>query len=321
MTKEKWIGHLAVLATAILFGLNIPIAKSLMPEWLSPLAASGIRMLFAAIAFWITSLFLPTEPVSKKDLLTLFAASFFGIFMNQTTYIIGLSQTSPIDSSIIATSTPILVMIISFFALREPISMKKTLGVLLGLGGATYLIYYSQSHPTETISTLKGNIYCFIGSILYSVYLVVTRTVSQRYSPVTLMKWMFLFAAIFILPITYKEISYSAEILSHAPAEVYFKLAYVLFGATYLTYILIPVGLKRIRPTTVGMYNYVQPLVASFVAIGIGQDHFSMDKLLVGIVIFYGVYLVTMSKSRADLEQQTGCPATEKIAVGNPLIK
>ncbi|MGL4331474.1 MAG: DMT family transporter [Bacteroidales bacterium] len=317
MTKEKWIGHLAVLVTAILFGLNIPIAKSLMPEWFSPLAASALRMLFAAVAFWITSLFLPAEPVSKKDLLTLFAASFFGIFLNQTTYIIGLSQTSPIDSSIIATSTPILVMIISFFVLKEPISLKKTLGVLLGLGGAIYLIYYSQSHPTETTSSLKGNIYCFIGSILYSVYLVATRNISQRYSPVTLMKWMFLFAAIFILPFTYNEIISAKALTETAPPEVYLKLSYVLAGATFITYILIPVGLKRIRPTTVGMYNYVQPLVASFVAIGMGQDHFSMDKLLVGIVIFYGVYLVTMSKSRADLEKEAGDEAIEKVSVRN----
>lgn len=317
MTKEKWIGHLAVLVTAILFGLNIPIAKSLMPEWFSPLAASALRMLFAAVAFWITSLFLPAEPVSKKDLLTLFAASFFGIFLNQTTYIIGLSQTSPIDSSIIATSTPILVMIISFFVLKEPISLKKTLGVLLGLGGAIYLIYYSQSHPTETTSSLKGNIYCFIGSILYSVYLVATRNISQKYSPVTLMKWMFLFAAIFILPFSYNDIISAKALTETAPPEVYLKLSYVLAGATFITYILIPVGLKRIRPTTVGMYNYVQPLVASFVAIGIGQDHFSMDKLLVGIVIFYGVYLVTMSKSRADLEKEARYDTTEKVSVRN----
>lgn len=317
MTKEKWIGHLAVLATAILFGLNIPIAKSLMPEWFSPLAASALRMLFAAVAFWITSLFFPAEPVSKKDLLTLFAASFFGIFLNQTTYIIGLSQTSPIDSSIIATSTPILVMIISFFVLREPISLKKTLGVLLGLGGAIYLIYYSQSHPTETTSSLKGNIYCFIGSILYSIYLVATRNISQRYSPVTLMKWMFLFAAIFILPFSYNDIISAKAITETAPPEVYLKLTYVLAGATFLTYILIPTGLKRIRPTTVGMYNYVQPLVASFVAIGIGQDHFSMDKLLVGIVIFYGVYLVTVSKSRADLEKEAQLSAPEKVSIRN----
>lgn len=317
MTKEKWIGHLAVLVTAILFGLNIPIAKSLMPEWFSPLAASALRMLFAAAAFWITSLFLPSEPVSRKDLLTLFAASFFGIFLNQTTYIIGLSQTSPIDSSIIATSTPILVMIISFFVLREPISYKKTLGVLLGLGGAIYLIYYSQSHPTETTSTLKGNIYCFIGSILYSIYLVVTRNISQRYSPVTLMKWMFLFAAIFILPFSYNDILTSRAFQEVAPASVYLKLSYVLLAATFLTYILIPVGLKRIRPTTVGMYNYVQPLVASFVAIGIGQDHFSMDKLLVGIIIFYGVYLVTISKSRADMEKDAQYKTTEKVSVRN----
>lgn len=142
-----------------------------------------------------------------------------------------------------------------------------------------------------------------------------TRTVSQRYSPVTLMKWMFLFAAIFTLPFSYSEIIKSKAITEAAPADVYLRLGYVLFCATYLTYILIPMGLKRIRPTTVGMYNYVQPLVASFVAISIGQEHFSMDKLLVGIVIFYGVYLVTVSKSRADIEKETIHKAKTKVTI------
>lgn len=305
MTREKWIGHIAVFFTALIFGLNIPIAKSLMPEWLSPLATSSLRMCFAACAFWIASLFIPAERVSKKDLLLLFASSFFGIFLNQTSYIIGLSQTSPIDSSIIATSTPLLVMIIAFFALKEPITIKKSIGVFLGLTSSLYLIYYSQTHPEDApSSSLKGNLFCFLGSILYATYLVMTRNVSGRYSPVTLMKWMFLFAAICILPFTYKDLQ-SARIWTEiAPVDVYLRVLFVLFCATFMTYLLIPIGLKRIRPTTVGMYNYLQPLVATFVGIMVGQDHFSWDKLFTGLVIFYGVYLVTSSKSRADIEAE-----------------
>lgn len=305
MTREKWIGHIAVFFTALIFGLNIPIAKSLMPEWISPLATSALRMCFAACAFWIASLFIPNERVSKKDLLLLFASSFFGIFLNQTSYIIGLSQTSPIDSSIIATSTPLLVMIIAFFALKEPISLKKAIGVFLGLSSSLYLIYYSQSHPEDApSSSLKGNMFCFAGSILYATYLVMTRNISGRYSPVTLMKWMFLFAAVCIIPFTYKDLLAARIWTATAPADVYLRVFFVLFCATFLTYLLIPIGLKRIRPTTVGMYNYLQPLVATFVGVSLGQDHFSWDKLLTAIVIFYGVYLVTSSKSRADLEAE-----------------
>ncbi|MGL4993064.1 MAG: DMT family transporter [Bacteroidales bacterium] len=305
MNREKWIGHLAIFATAILFGLNIPIAKSLMPDYFAPTTVTSLRMVFAAVAFWITSLFLPKEKVSNKDLFFLFRASLFGVFLNQSSFIIGLSTTSPIDASIIGTTAPLIVMIIAAIFLKEPITIKKASGVAIGLGAAIYIVLTQQQPNGEEISSsLVGNLLCLVGSALYAIYLVMTKNISSRYSSVTIMKWMFLFASTLILPFTWNDIITSPAFLNRAPIEEYLSLGYVLFCATYLTYMLIPVGLKRIRPTTVGMYNYLQPLVASMVAIMIGQDRFTWDKPLAGAVIFIGVYLVTMSKSKDDLARE-----------------
>lgn len=305
MSREKWIGHLVILVTAILFGLNIPIAKSLMPDYFAPMAVTALRMSFAAAAFWATSLFLPQEKVTRKDLFLLFRASFFGIFLNQSSFIMGLSTTSPVDASIIGTTSPLLVMVIAAIFLKEPITLKKAGGVLLGLGGALFLIYSQlNANGGASSSSLLGNLLCLAGSSLYAVYLVMTRNISSRYSSVTLMKWMFLFAALLILPFSWGDIVTSPAFVERAPTEQYLRLFYVLFCATYLTYMLLPMGLKRIRATTVGMYNYLQPFIASMVAIMAGQDHLTWEKPLAGVVIFAGVYLVTISKSREDVVRE-----------------
>lgn len=299
---EKTKGHLAMLIASIIFALNIPITKSLIPEWVSPPAMTSMRILFAACMFWLVSLFSKKEKVARKDFPVIFFGSFFGMAFNQMTFIIGLSHTSPIDSSIIATLSPVMVMLISAAVLGEPITAKKALGVIIGASGAI-LIIVTQTHTGPRSSSWFGNILCLISSASYAIYLVMTKRVTQRYKPVTLLKWMFLFAMLMTLPFTYGDIL-AAKVFTGFQASPVIRISYVLFFATFISYFLIPVALKRIRPTTVGSYNYLQPLVASLAAIAVGQDYLTWEKPAAAILIFSGVYLVTISKSRADLEQE-----------------
>lgn len=308
---EKTKGHLAMLVASIIFSLNIPITKSLIPEWVSPPGMTAMRILFAASMFWLVSLFLEKEKVAKKDFPVIFFGSFFGMAFNQMTFIIGLSHTSPIDSSIIATLSPVMVMLISAVVLGEPISAKKALGVIIGASGAI-LIIVTQTHTGVRSSSWFGNLLCLISAASYAIYLVMTKRVTQRYKPVTLLKWMFLFATLTILPFTYHDIL-SAKLFNAFNASATTRVTYVLFFATFISYFLIPVALKRIRPTTVGSYNYLQPLVASLAAIAVGQDYLTWEKPAAAVLIFTGVYLVTMSKSRADLEREIA--ALEEIKV------
>lgn len=300
--SPKLQGHLIMLIVMIIFGLNIPINKSLYnAEMLSPYALIALRMSFAAIMFWLVSLFLPKEKVSRRDLSILVVGGISGMLLNQGCFAVGLSMASPVDASIITTSSPLFALIIAAIILKEPITAKKAGGVFVGIIGAVFLVYSSHAGAVRQDPSLAGDLGIMAAQLFYSFYLVITRPLSTRYSPITMMKWMFLTAAIIAFPLFYKDV-FSANIFHQDNIEPYLSLAFVLVGATFITYMLIPFAQRRIRATTISMYNNVQPIVASTIAISLGQDRFTVEKLIAAILIFGGVYLVTTSKSREDVE-------------------
>lgn len=278
MNSEKLKGHILILIANILFAINMPVSKYLLPTHVSPEALTVMRMAFACVMFWTVSLFAKQERVSLGDMGLLFVCALCGVGLNQGFFIRGLNTTSPIDASIIATAVPIFVMLLAALILREPITRKKTFGVLLGVSGAVSLILQS-THGSGQTSSLGGNLMITFSGFIYSTLVV--------------------------LPFTFSHVL-DTPAFNH-PEFDYRELGaifFVLFGATFVPYLLIPMSLKRIRPTTVSMYNYVQPIVASFIAVLIGQDSFSIAKLLSASLVFLGVYLVTQSKSREDIEKE-----------------
>lgn len=302
--SEKQTGHLAMLAVAIMFSLNMNAGKYLLSNFISPFGYTMARVGFAAIAFWITSFFVHKEQVSVKDHLLLVFGAFFGIIMNQGLFIFGLGHTSPVNASIITTSAPLFAMIIAAIVLKEPVTVKKVSGVLLGISGALLLIYTNHNISGASVSSGSiGDIAVIGSSFSYALYIVVTKPLSLKYSSATIMKWMFLYAAIGLFPFFYKDLIYS-DLFKQANVFPYLIFIYVLFFATYLAYTLIPVAQKRIRPTTISMYNNLQPVIATFVAIMLGQDTFSFSKIMAGMLVLAGVYLVTQSKSRKDLDEE-----------------
>ncbi|MDR1274261.1 MAG: DMT family transporter [Odoribacteraceae bacterium] len=304
MTKEKWQGHAAIFVTNILFGLNISVSKTLLSGWISPAGLTFARMAFGAVAFWALSCFVKRERVNGRDMFTLFICALLGIAVNQTFFIFGLERTSPIDAGLIATLNPMLVMLIAAMILKEPITWKKAGGVLVGACGALLIIWQSATHGgTEEGASLAGNLFCLLSVVAYCVYLVISRPIAQRYSSVTLMKWMFLFATVMLFPFSLGDLGNAPIFSGQATREALFSLFYVLAGATFLAYLFIPIALKRIRPTTISMYNYLQPIVAGIAAIIVGQSVLTWDKPVATILIFAGVYFVTQSKSRADVER------------------
>ena len=286
MNQEKLKGHLLILAANILFAINMPVSKYLLPEHVQPEALTSMRMSFACVMFWITSLFVPYEKVPLKDLGLLCLCALCGVGLNQGLFIWGLNTTSPVDASIIATAVPIFVMILAALILKEPITRMKTFGVLLGICGAISLILQSTQGSNQA-SSLGGNLLITVSGFMYSIYLVVSKPLTLKYSSVTMMKWMFLFSTLITLPFAIESIwntpAFHKEVFDGQELGAIF---FVLFGATFVPYLLI------------------QPIVASFIAVCIGQDSFSVTKLVSAALVFSGVYLVTQSKSRADLEQQ-----------------
>ena len=301
MEKNKLNGHIAMFSANLIFGLNTPVSRTLMPEILSPYALTFFRLGGGLILFWFVSLFTKKEHVPAKDIMLLFFASLFALTLNQLPYFIGLSMTSPIDASIVVTLLPILTMILAAIIIKEPITWLKAVGVLVGASGALILVFTSHSlHAGE--SNFWGNVIVFGAVASFAIYLTVFKNLISRYSPVTLMKWMFLFGTIICFPFCYKPVMQTD--FSLLTSGTYWRIGYIVLLATFLSYMLIPIGQKYLRPTTLSMYNYLQPVVASFVAVAIGIDTFGVEKAISGVLVFAGVYIVTQSKSRVDLEAE-----------------
>lgn len=306
MDRGKLKGHAALWVANIIWGLNAPICKSVLvsgenPGGVNPFALSVYRMVGACLLFWTVSLLLPRERVAPRDVVLLFFASVFGIQLNQMLFLWGLSLTSPIDSSIIATIVPVLTMVLATLFLREPITWFKSGGVALGCFGALLLVYVSR-HGAGQASSVMGDVLCIVSAVSYATYLTAFRDTIVKYAPVTTMKWMFLFAAVAAAAIYYRpltEVDYAAL----APAT-WGGIAYVVGCSTFLSYLMVPVGQRFLRPTVVSMYNYVQPVVAVVFTVIAGLDTFGPAKGFAALCVFAGVWLVTKSKSRAQLDAE-----------------
>lgn len=292
-----------MLGAEIMWGLMSPVSKFVLAGVVSPLLITDFRMIGAAFLFWIASAFTKKEHVNHKDMLQLFFASLLSILFNQGSFMFGLSLTSPINASIITTSSPVLTMIIAAFYLREPVTGKKLIGVFLGATGAMLLILSGQRNYTH-LGNIWGDLFCFMAQLSFSLYLVLYKSLITRYSPVTLMKWMFTYASVCIIPFSYDEIvEMKWELLTPL---MMMGIIFTVCCATFLSYLLVPIGQRCLRPTVTSMYNYIQPIVASVVAVCWGMDSFNVLKVLAVILIFLGVYFVTRSRSRKDMEACRG---------------
>ena len=298
MNSKILKAHLALFAAGCMWGLLAPVGKAAMEAGVTGLSLASIRMIGAAVLFWIASLFAPKEKVNRRDLFLLFFAGMLCILFNLGVFTVGLSLTSPVDSTIITTSTPILTMLLAALFLKEPITSVKVLGVILGAVGAMMLIF-SNNEGLEISGNIWGDIICFVAQISFALYLTLFKGLISRYNVFTLMKWMFTYSAICIAIVSFRDLSdMAAQAFS---VQVWLEIGYVVFFGTFVAYILVLVGQKALRPTIVSMYNYIQPVVATIVAVLIGMGTFGWIKALASALIFVGVYVVTQSKSREQM--------------------
>lgn len=287
-----------------MWGLMSPVSKLVMAgSMVTPIVMTDLRIAGAMILFWIASFFQKKEHVPPKDLVKLFFASLLAIVFNQGCFIFGVSLTSPVDASIITTSMPIITMIIAALYLKEPITGKKIAGILMGASGALLLIMSGTqlSKGGGGNGNIWGDLLILLAQCSYASYIVFYKNFISRYSPVTIMKWMFTFSFICVIPFSYQSLS--AMEWSGLESKYILGILFVIVGATFISYLLIPIGQKNLRPTVAGMYNYVQPIVASIVAVYWGMDSFNFMKVLAVILVFSGVFVVTQSRSRAQMEQ------------------
>ena len=301
--RDSILGHIACFTAYLIFGLNIIVCKDLTSSnAISPLALFTLRSLGAGALFWLISFFKPNERVERRDLPKILAASVLGFFLTQITFLMAISQITPMDCSKVASLSPLYTMFIAAFTLKEPISAKKVGGVVLSLCGILYLIINSVTATSTTIQTTPVGVLLIVAnSLCFSLYLGIFKPIIGKYSVITFMKWIFLFSTLMSLPFSAKELL-TIEFAT-LPLSYIAELAFLIFCATFVTYFLIPIGQKRLRPTLVSMYSYVQPIIAIVVSICVGMDTLSWQKVVAAITVFSGVIIVSRSKQRDSAKQ------------------
>ena len=297
MTRSSITGHLSAFIAYAIFGFNIIVCKDLTNGHLiPPLGIFTLRSLVAGALFWIVSLFLPKEKVDRKDYIRIFVASLLGFFTCQVTFLVGIPHITPMDCSILTAMSPIYTMAIAAMVIKEPVTLQKAGGVAISFIGIIYLIISRVTAPGGvTESTPFGIVMIILNSLSFSMYLGIFKPLISKYSAVTFMKWIFLFSALVSTPLSVKgltEVEWTA-----IPSIQYAELAYLIILATFVTYFLIPVAQKRIRPTLVSMYSYIQPIIAIVISIVIGMDHLTWQKILAAAMVFGGVIIVSYSRS------------------------
>ena len=296
------IGHICMFLACAIWGLMAPLGKDAMTHGVGGLEMVTFRVVGGAVCFWIASLFVKQEKVRHKDMLLFFFAAMLSIVLNQCCYTIGLSITSPVNASIMTTMMPIITMILAALFLKEPITGKKVMGVFCGAVGAFLLITTGARVASGNGGVLLGDLLCLSAQLCFAIYLTVFKHLIQRYTVITCMKWMITYAAIVIMPISFARMQQLPW--ADIPAKTWWETAFVVVGGTFLAYIFMMQGQKILRPTVVAMYNYVQPIIACIVSVAIGLGVFGLWQALAVVLVFFGVWLVTQSKSRRDLKKE-----------------
>ncbi len=295
MKKENLTAHLAVLGANIIFGLNYVIAKGIMPHWMEPRAIIFFRVTGATAAFWLVEMLTQREKVARKDLKRMFLLAFFGVALNQILFFEGLNLTTPINASIIMVGTPILVLVMSHFVIGDKISGRKLLGIILGFSGAAFLIL-RNGHFTLSSNTALGNLLVLINASSYGLFLVMVKPLMSKYRPLTVMKWVFTFGLIFVIPVSVGEVVRTN--FSIIPLNIWFSIMYVVIFTTIFAYFLNNYSLRRISPSANSSYIYLQPILASLVAIFAGKDRLTLTEIVASLLIFSGVYFVNKKRIR-----------------------
>ncbi len=298
MASDQLRGHLSIAAAYTIFGLNVVLCKDIAnSQAVNPFVLFTLRAIGATAIFWLLSLFTPREKVQKGDLWQIALASFLGLFLTQTTFLVGITMATSIDCAIIGTLGPVFTMIFAFFFVGEPITGKKAGGVAVSLAGVLFLIFNSVHAGGASATTPLGIVLLLMNSLTFSMYLGIFRPLISRYSVVTFMKWAFLFSLLMSLPLSAKGLvttDYAA-----IPVNVRWEIGYLIVFATVIAYYLIPYGQKYLRPTLVSMYNYLSPVIATVVSIWTGMDVITWQKVVAATAIVGGVILVSKSRAAA----------------------
>lgn len=292
--NNRTLALLAAFGASAIYGMNHTIAKGLMPLYIKPFGLILLRVIGAAVLFWIISLWGPKEKIDPRDWKRLLACALFGMVINMLMFFKGLSLSTPINSSVIITISPIIVFILSALLIGEKITLRRSMGILIGFAGALLLVLYGQEARQDAPNIPLGNTLFLINATSYAIYLILVKPLTTKYHAFTLMKWLFLTAIFINLPVTLGE--FMEVQWTQLPFEAVWKMAFVVIGTTFLTYLLNIFALKELKASTIGAFIYLQPIIAIAFALLAGADELNLVKATASIMVFYGVFMVSRKK-------------------------
>lgn len=295
MDKHKAAGHSSVLLANIIFGVGVPVTAWLLTDWVTPMTYMAARCVGAALIFWGISLFLPKEKMAGKDLLVIMGGGLLGFVISQTLTAWALYYTTPVYFSVIASLTPVATMLMAAIFISEKITVGKAIGVVVGIAGALLGILVTWQSGTGK-NDILGISLAVLSLLSWAAYLIITRKVSQKYSAVSQMKWIFLISTVVVLPFAWHEFPQTQLFGGEWQASFWLGwsgMLFIIVFATVAGYFAIPFAMRYLKATTVSIYTNLQPIVASFIAIWIGQDIFTWDKPVALILVLLSAYIVT----------------------------
>jgi drug/metabolite transporter (DMT)-like permease len=296
MSKRN-LALFAATMVSIIYGLTFTIAKDVMPHYILPFGFILLRVSGAVVLFWAVSFLGPKETIDLADFPRIIAAAFFGVALNMLTFFKGLSLTSPISAAVIMVTTPIIVLILSSILMKEKMKKRKILGIILGLIGTVFLILFGKSIGNAPNAGL-GNLLVFINAVSYACYLIIVKKLMDKYNAFTFVKWIYTFGFLMVLPFGWNE--FHAIDWHQIPIDLYWKIGFVILFSTFFTYLLNLLSMRELKPTTVAVFIYLQPLFAAIIAVSLGKDHLNSVKISAAVLIFTSVYLVTQKKPSTD---------------------
>lgn len=285
---------MAATAAGVIYGINHTIAKGLMPQVIEPYGFILLRVIGACAAFWVLSLLGPKERVRRKDWGRLLLCAFFGMALNMTAFFKGLSLSTPINSSVVITLVPVILLVLGRVFLKEVIALRKTLGIFIGLSGAIGLILLDVPKQLNAPNIPLGNFFFVLNALSYSIYLIIVKPLTAKYHVLTLMRYFFTLAVVINLPLGYREFI-QVSWLSLSPMIIA-QLVFVVLGTTVLTYLFNIYALKHLSPSTIGAFIYLQPVVATVLALWVGADQLTPLRCVTALMIFTGVYLSSQKR-------------------------
>ena len=297
--NKRYLALIAAFLATTIYGINHTVAKEVMPVYIGSSGFIMLRLLGATLIFWLISLFTPNEKIEKKDFLKILLASILGMCINMLAFFRGLELSTPINSGIIITLSPVLVLILSYFFLKEKVTVKKIIGILIGFSGAVFLILNSSKTGINAPNIPLGNSFFLLNASAYAGYLIVIKPLTSKYNIFTLMKWLFLIGLVLSTPITFNQF---VEVnWTELPWFAIWRMAYVVIGTTFLTYLFNMYALKTLSPTTVGSFIYLQPIITIGFALITGNDVLDTTKLFSCLLVFIGIYLVSIRNKNNQL--------------------